>query len=280
MKAKLFYIVSGMLLAVFLFTAVGSVLAGDKITICHVPPGNPANAQTISVDRNAWENGHDPHNKHNMDYVGPCQAPAQPTSTATQRPTNVPPTNVPPTNPPPATETDEPIIPTETDEPIIPTETDEPIIPTETDEPIIPTATRTPNQPTATQTPNQPTATRTPNQPTRTPGVVPTATATAVATQISGYIQEKQYLQEWHWYLWESNLLNTLDYEATMTVKYYINGSLVRELTDTQPADKWLRVTLDPSEIIVSSGKFHVMVVIILEDEIIKITEEVNWYQP
>ncbi len=40
----------------------------DKITICHVPPGNPANAHTITVGRNGW-NGH---SRHKGDYAGPC----------------------------------------------------------------------------------------------------------------------------------------------------------------------------------------------------------------
>jgi len=44
-----------------------------KILICHVPPGNPANAHNVSVDRHAWETGHDHHNKHNLDYEGPCE---------------------------------------------------------------------------------------------------------------------------------------------------------------------------------------------------------------
>ncbi len=40
----------------------------DKITICHVPPGNPANAHTLTVGRNGW-NGH---SRHKGDYAGPC----------------------------------------------------------------------------------------------------------------------------------------------------------------------------------------------------------------
>lgn len=45
--------------------------AGDptgKITICHVPPGNPANAHSITVSVNGW-NGHQ---HHQGDYAGPC----------------------------------------------------------------------------------------------------------------------------------------------------------------------------------------------------------------
>ncbi len=40
---------------------VGAAPAADrKITICHVPPGNPENARSIEVDANGW-NGHDNH---------------------------------------------------------------------------------------------------------------------------------------------------------------------------------------------------------------------------
>lgn len=41
----------------------------DKISICHVPPGNPENAQNISVSEEAWEKGHDPHNAHKLDFA-------------------------------------------------------------------------------------------------------------------------------------------------------------------------------------------------------------------
>jgi len=43
---------------------------GDhKITICHLPPGNPANAQSIEIDKSAWETGHSPHNSHALDFI-------------------------------------------------------------------------------------------------------------------------------------------------------------------------------------------------------------------
>lgn len=40
-----------------------------KVTICHVPPGNPENAHTIEVDANGW-NGH---SNHQGDYEGACK---------------------------------------------------------------------------------------------------------------------------------------------------------------------------------------------------------------
>ncbi len=53
----------------------------DKISICHVPPGNPENSQNISVGEEAWEKGHDPHNAHKLDFAidsdNPCPRPTQ-----------------------------------------------------------------------------------------------------------------------------------------------------------------------------------------------------------
>lgn len=43
--------------------------AHKKMTICHVPPGNPANAHTIHISANAWP-AHD--KNHPGDYVGSC----------------------------------------------------------------------------------------------------------------------------------------------------------------------------------------------------------------
>lgn len=47
-----------------------------KFWICHVPPGNPDNAQTLSVNQNGWDNGHSggTGKLHNMDYLGACVA--------------------------------------------------------------------------------------------------------------------------------------------------------------------------------------------------------------
>lgn len=41
--------------------------AGEKVTICHVPPGNPGNAHTITVNANAWR----AHQAHG-DSMGEC----------------------------------------------------------------------------------------------------------------------------------------------------------------------------------------------------------------
>jgi hypothetical protein len=41
---------------------------GDKITICHIPPGNPANAHTITISTSALE----AHMTLHGDNVGAC----------------------------------------------------------------------------------------------------------------------------------------------------------------------------------------------------------------
>ncbi len=58
----------------FVFASGVAAKRDHKITICHVPPGNPANAHSISVDLNAWEQGHSPHTTpaHVLDYIGEC----------------------------------------------------------------------------------------------------------------------------------------------------------------------------------------------------------------
>ncbi|MBF0104166.1 MAG: hypothetical protein HQM16_02455 [Deltaproteobacteria bacterium] len=47
-----------------------------KFWICHVPPGNPENAHTLSVNEAGWRNGHNngEGEHHNQDYIGPCEA--------------------------------------------------------------------------------------------------------------------------------------------------------------------------------------------------------------
>ncbi len=59
-----------------------------KITICHVPPGNPANAHEITIDENAWKTdgtgkgGHGP-GLHGGDSLGPCPQKTKATATST-----------------------------------------------------------------------------------------------------------------------------------------------------------------------------------------------------
>jgi hypothetical protein len=39
--------------------------AEGKITICHYPPGNPANVQEITISKNAWS----AHDAHDGDFI-------------------------------------------------------------------------------------------------------------------------------------------------------------------------------------------------------------------
>lgn len=61
------------LLLLFVMFASVQAFAGEKITICHIPPGNPDNPQTLSVSENAYR-GHFDNNgvSHHGDYLGPC----------------------------------------------------------------------------------------------------------------------------------------------------------------------------------------------------------------
>ena len=84
----------GLLIAVVTVVALGGGIVSSanadqppdhKITICHVPLGNPDNAHSITIDQHAWENGHSPDNGHSVDFVvdadHPCPAVAETTTT-------------------------------------------------------------------------------------------------------------------------------------------------------------------------------------------------------
>lgn len=51
----------------FLVLPIYAFAHDDKITICHIPPGNPENAHTISIDEHAWQ-AHEAHG----DTMGEC----------------------------------------------------------------------------------------------------------------------------------------------------------------------------------------------------------------
>jgi hypothetical protein len=44
-----------------------------KVTICHIPPGDPANRHTITVGAQAVP----AHIRNHGDYIGPCQPPQE-----------------------------------------------------------------------------------------------------------------------------------------------------------------------------------------------------------
>jgi len=67
-----------------------TLINGHKIDICHVPPGNPENAHVIEVDIHAWENGHTPHNAHNMDFIVDGEHECPPQAEVTPTPTRTP----------------------------------------------------------------------------------------------------------------------------------------------------------------------------------------------
>jgi hypothetical protein len=48
--------VLGVVLFLFAFTTnpQKNDQTGHKITICHIPPGNPSNAHKITIDESAW----------------------------------------------------------------------------------------------------------------------------------------------------------------------------------------------------------------------------------
>ncbi len=52
----------------------GGGCGSEQVTICHIPPGNPENAQTLTVSINAW-NGHMNNNggHHDGCHLGACE---------------------------------------------------------------------------------------------------------------------------------------------------------------------------------------------------------------
>ncbi len=66
--------------ATMLTSGMGGAVAGpehqsgdaESIEVCHVPSGNPSNAQLITVSEQGWENGHSKHpNDIRMDEHSP-----------------------------------------------------------------------------------------------------------------------------------------------------------------------------------------------------------------
>jgi hypothetical protein len=66
LKLLLVVAVVGIQIAAFAFSPEN----GDKVTVCHMPPGNPENVQEIEVSENAV----DAHLEHG-DKVGHCTSP-------------------------------------------------------------------------------------------------------------------------------------------------------------------------------------------------------------
>ena len=66
---KKFILLLGIIAVSFMFTSntKNNNQAGEKITICHIPPGNPENAHAITIDVHAWP-AHEAHG----DVIGDC----------------------------------------------------------------------------------------------------------------------------------------------------------------------------------------------------------------
>ena len=60
-------VIAAIALAMFAGTALAQRGRGNQVTICHRPPGNPSNAQTITVSPNAV-----PAHQRHGDTLGPC----------------------------------------------------------------------------------------------------------------------------------------------------------------------------------------------------------------
>ncbi len=65
-------------------THLGCSTPGTQVTICHVPPGNPSNAQTLVVSCTAV--GPEGHSNHANDHLGACSGPEDETGTGNETP--------------------------------------------------------------------------------------------------------------------------------------------------------------------------------------------------
>ena len=72
MKSKLTATVLVIVLA-SLGAAASVAIGNDKVDVCHIPPGNPANAHVINVSVNAV-----PAHLAHGDVLGSCDAPPPP----------------------------------------------------------------------------------------------------------------------------------------------------------------------------------------------------------
>ena len=69
MRAQLWIWLIGLAVVVMALFAGTTLAKNDKVTICHIPPGNPANAQTITVSQSAV-----PAHQAHGDALGACAA--------------------------------------------------------------------------------------------------------------------------------------------------------------------------------------------------------------
>lgn len=57
--------------AIATFALAGTVAADDKVLVCHIPPGNPANAHFIEVSADAVP-AHIAHGDHTFQQADEC----------------------------------------------------------------------------------------------------------------------------------------------------------------------------------------------------------------
>lgn len=123
-----------LMLAALAFPALAVAGADHKVTICHVPPGNPENAHAITIDEHALKAhlGENDEGLHGGDSYGPCNTPTPsptPTATSTSEPspsassTATPTPSTPSATPTPAPTASPPPTPSPTE---TPAPTDEP----------------------------------------------------------------------------------------------------------------------------------------------------------
>lgn len=63
-------VVSGLAMLSYAFTYDTRIEEGSKVKICHVPPGNPDNPQTLELSE---QGAHNHLENHCLDYCGPCE---------------------------------------------------------------------------------------------------------------------------------------------------------------------------------------------------------------
>ncbi|MDH3402905.1 MAG: hypothetical protein OES32_09905 [Acidobacteriota bacterium] len=74
MKKSPRVLVRAVLVVAILLVAFPVAAGVPKVTICHFPPGNPGNAQTITIGLPAVA----PHMLLHGDTIGPCEEPPPP----------------------------------------------------------------------------------------------------------------------------------------------------------------------------------------------------------
>lgn len=102
-------IIGAIAVALLAVTPAAAVIAKEqdhKVTICHVPPGNPANAHSITISKKALKAhlGDNDEGLHGGDSYGPCKPSSTPAPTPTATASTPSPTASPSPTPSPTPE--------------------------------------------------------------------------------------------------------------------------------------------------------------------------------